>query len=168
LRDIYHLNLASPKYTNIISCVSHTYFSGLVHCVFSTKERRNLISQELQPKLWAYLGGIARKNGMRALAIGGTENHVHVLLSLSPTMPVAKAVQLLKGGSSKWLHESGVKLFAWQEVYGAFTVGTSHMRQTITYIAQQRQHHAKRPFEAEFIAFLRKHGIEYDAKYIWG
>jgi REP element-mobilizing transposase RayT len=148
--------------------VAHTYTSDLVHCVFSTQNRRKSISADLQPKLWAYLGGIARKNNFHALAVGGTEDHVHILLSLPACMPVSKAVQLLKGGSSKWIHDSTKHAFAWQEGYGAFTVGISQKANTIAYIAGQAQHHAKRSFEEEFIAFLKKHDIEYDPQYILG
>ncbi|HYL94439.1 MAG TPA: transposase, partial [Terriglobales bacterium] len=84
------------------------------------------------------------------------------------SMPVAKAVQLLKGGSSKWIHDSTGHVFSWQEGYGAFTVGISQRAATIAYIADQAQHHAKRSFEEEFIAFLKKHGIEYDPQYVYG
>ena len=80
--------------------MAHTYVSELIHCAFSTKNRRSLISPEIQPQLWSFLGGIARKKGFKALMIGGTENHVHILLSLPATMPLAKAVQLVKGASS--------------------------------------------------------------------
>jgi REP element-mobilizing transposase RayT len=148
--------------------MSHTYVSDLVHCVFSTKLRRNLIANEHKAQLWSYLGGIARKNGFKAIAIGGTENHIHILLSLPATMPLAKAMQLLKGGSSKWLNENGAGGFAWQEGYGAFTVGISQQTGTIAYINTQEEHHKKRSFEEEFLAFLEKHGIEYDPKYVWG
>ena len=115
--------------------MAHTYTSELVHCVFATQGRRRIISAELQPKLWAYLGGIAHKNGFHALAVGGTADHVHVLLSLPASMPVSKAVQLLKGGSSKWIHDSTGHVFSWQEGYGAFTVGISQRAATIAYIA---------------------------------
>ncbi|MGB2604452.1 MAG: transposase, partial [Candidatus Sulfotelmatobacter sp.] len=98
----------------------HSYMSGLVHCVFSTKERRNAIAPQKLTKLWSYLGGIARNNGFKVIAIGGTENHVHLLLSLRATMPLVKATQLLKGGSSKWMNNTGHANFAWQEGYGAF------------------------------------------------
>ncbi|MFZ3213420.1 MAG: transposase [Terriglobales bacterium] len=81
--------------------MAHTYISALLHVVFSTKGRQKTISAQLQPKLWAYLGGIARRNGMTAVQVGGIADHVHVLLILPATMPIAKAVQLLKGGSSK-------------------------------------------------------------------
>jgi len=147
--------------------MSHTYTCELFHCVFSTKERRNLITEETQPRLWAFLGGIARKNGFKAIAIGGIANHVHLRLSIPATMSLAKAVQLLKGGSSKWMNEHGTR-FAWQERYGAFTVGVSQREQTMSYINAQPEHHRRRSFEEEFLAFLKKHDIEYDPKYVWG
>jgi REP element-mobilizing transposase RayT len=114
--------------------MSHTYISDLVHCVFSTKLRRDLISTKIQPDLWAFVGGIARKNEFKALTVGGTENHLHVLLSLPATMSLAKAMQLLKGGSSHWMNETHTRGFAWQEGYGAFTVGISQKNDTIRYI----------------------------------
>ena len=147
--------------------MSHSYIFNLVHCVFSTKYRRNLITKERQPQLWSYLGGIARKNGFKALAIGGTENHVHILLSLPATLPLAKALQLLKGGSSKWMSDTGDP-FAWQEGYGAFTVSVSQQVHTIAYINSQERHHAQRSFEEEFLAFLNKHEIGYDSQHVLG
>lgn len=148
--------------------MSHTYISDLVHCVFSTKNRRNIIPPQTQPDLWAFLGGIARKNGFKALIVGGTENHVHVLLSLSSEIPLAKAMQLMKGASSRWMNESHTKGFAWQEGYGAFTVGISQKAHTIQYIRGQAEHHRKRSFDEEFVAFLKKHEIEYDPRYPFG
>jgi len=146
----------------------HTYVSDLVHCVFSTKGRRKLIRSETQPELWAFIGGIARKNGFKALIVGGTDDHVHVLLSLPATMPLAKAVPLLKGSSSRWMNKTHTKGFAWQEGYGAFTVGVSQKPRTIDYVKRQAEHHRERSFEEEFVAFLEKHAIEYDPKYVWG
>jgi putative transposase len=153
-------------YTEIV--MPHTYVSDLVHCVFSTKLRRNLIRQEIQSDLWSFLGGIARKNKFKALMIGGTENHVHVLLSLPGDMPLAKAMQLIKGASSRWMNETYTKDFAWQEGYGAFTVGISQKADTIAYIQSQAEHHRKRSFEEEFIAFLKKHDVDCDPRYVWG
>jgi REP-associated tyrosine transposase len=148
--------------------VAHTYVSGLFHCVFSTKGRRSLIPPAKQPDVWSYLGGIARKNGFKLLAVGGTDNHVHLLLSLPAKVPLAKAIQLLKGGSSKWISDSGMNGFAWQEGYGAFSVGISQQRATIAFINAQAEHHHKRGFEEEFLVYLKKHGIEYHPKYVWG
>jgi putative transposase len=148
--------------------VSHTYISNLVHCVFSTKNRRNLIKPEIQPDLWAYLGGIANKNGFKTLCVGGTENHAHALLSLPATMQLAKAMQLIKGASSHWMNENHTKGFAWQEGYGAFTIGISQKAETIAYIRSQPEHHRKHTFEEEFIAFLKKHNVNYDPQHVWG
>src|ERR1017187_6361169 len=94
-----------------------SYISSYFHCVFSTKERRRLITPELRARLWPFLGGIARQNQMKAIEVGGVEDHVHILLSLPATMAVAKALQLIKGGSSKWIHETfpEQRAFAWQE-----------------------------------------------------
>jgi REP element-mobilizing transposase RayT len=148
--------------------MSHTYVSELLHCVFSTKQRRNLIPQEVQPQLWAFVGGIARKNGFKALMVGGTENHVHILLSLPATLTLAKAMQLVKGTSSHWMNEKFKTKFAWQEGYGAFTVGVSQKSDTIAYIQKQEEHHRKRNFEEEFLALLKKNDAEYDPKHVWG
>ena len=149
--------------------MSHTYISNLMHCVSSTKERLPLIDSELESRLWSYVGGIARENRMKALAVGGTADHVHTLLSLPSTIAVAKAVQLIKGGSSKWIHDMFPKYqeFAWQEGYGAFSVSTSQMKKTVAYIEGQKEHHRKRSFQVEFIEFLDKHGIEYDRRYVF-
>ncbi|MCI0334766.1 MAG: IS200/IS605 family transposase [Planctomycetes bacterium] len=150
--------------------MAHSYVSALYHCVFSTKERQNFITDDLQQHLWPYLGGIARENKMRALSIGGVEDHVHLLLSIPSTLSIAKAMQLIKGASSKWVHGTFPKFrdFEWQEGYGAFTVGVSQVPDTKTYIENQREHHRTRTYQEEFIAFLERHGIEYDPRYVWG
>jgi putative transposase len=148
----------------------HSYLSNLMHCVFSTKERRKLITPEIQERLWPFIGGITKENGMKAIAIGGIADHVHILLSLPATMPVAKAMQFVKGGSSKFVHEtfSNQRAFAWQEGYGAFSVSISHVKETIAYIQRQAEHYHKKTFEEEFRSFLQKHGIEYDERHVWG
>ena len=146
-----------------------SYVSSYYHCVFSTKERRPLITPGLQERLWPYLGGIARQNEMKAIEIGGVADHVHILLSLPSTLSIAKAMQLIKGGSSKWVHESFPehRLFGWQVKYGAFGVSVSLMDKTIQYIQSQAEHHRKMTFQEEFLALLKKHGIAYDERYLW-
>src|SRR5438045_1649744 len=103
--------------------MAHSYTSSLYHCVFSTKDRRPLITPPLQERLWPYLGGVARENKFKAICVGGVEDHVHLLLSLPSTLAIAKAIQLVKGGSSKWIHDNfpDMRQFAWQEGYGAFS-----------------------------------------------
>src|SRR5260370_7198060 len=104
--------------------MAHSYTRNHIHLVFSTKERRNTIPKELQPRLWAYIAGICKNYEMIAVAIGGTENHIHILFHLSSKLALAKAVQLLKGNSSKWISEQGIE-FAWQEGSGAFSFTSS-------------------------------------------
>src|SRR5262245_38585623 len=141
--------------------MSHRYSSLFTHCVFSTKGREPLIAESMKRKLWAYIGGIARTNQFKALAVGGMPDYIHVLLSLPPTMAVAKALQLVKGGSSKWMNDHLPRLtFAWQDSYGAFSIGISQVNDTIRYINTQERHHAKVTFEDEFKRFLKRHGIE--------
>ena len=149
--------------------MSHSYVSNLMHCTFSTKARYPFIDSDLESRLWPYMGGIARENRMKALAIGGTTDHLHALLSLPGMMSFAKAVQLIKGGSSKWINDTfpGTKKFEWQEGYGAFSVSASQVPKTIAYINNQKEHHRKKTFQEEFLELLTKHGIEYDQRYVF-
>jgi REP element-mobilizing transposase RayT len=138
----------------------HSYVSNLVHLVFSTKDRSPMLKPEFQERVWVFIGGIARENEMKALRIGGIQDHIHALLSIPSTMPIAKAVQLVKAGSSKMIRETFAPSFEWQEGYGAFTIGISQVDDTVRYIANQAEHHAKRSSQEEFEAILRKHGID--------
>ncbi len=139
------------------------------HCVFSTKGRQPLMTSALRQRLWPFIGGIARQNKMKAIEIGGVEDHVHILLSIPSTVSIAKAMQLIKGGSSKWVHETFPehRLFGWQEEYGAFSVSVSQLDKITEYIRNQQEHHRKMTFQEEFLAFLKKHRIDYDERFLW-
>lgn len=147
--------------------MGHTFSVNHLHVVFSTKERRKIIARDCQPQLWAYLAGICRNHGMVPLSVGGTENHVHVLLHLPATLALAKAILLLKANSSKWMSER-VKPFSWQEGYGAFSVSSSNLDRVMRYIQNQEAHHRKTSFEDELRVLLKKHGVDYDAKHVFG
>lgn len=150
--------------------MGHTYVANLIHCIFSTKERKRLITPEVQERLWPFMGGIARANDVKPMEIGGVGDHAHLLLAISPKMPLAKAIQLIKGGSSKWAGENFPELrdFEWQEGYAAFSVSQSMVDRTVQYIRNQRKHHSTTTFEDEFLAFLKKHGVQYDPRYVFG
>jgi putative transposase len=141
----------------------HSFTSCLMHCVWATKERRPLIMPDLQRRLWPYLGGIARENKMKALLLGGVEDHVHALISIPATLSVAKSIQLLKGNSSKWIRDTFKEhwAFEWQEGYGAFSISVSSIGDTTRYIENQAEHHRNLTFKEEVEAFLKKHGMEY-------
>jgi REP element-mobilizing transposase RayT len=150
--------------------MANTYTSLHYHVVFSTKNRENHIRAEAKDRIWAFIGGIARENKMKALCVGGTENHIHILLMAPPAIALSKMVQLLKGGSSKWIHDTfpGMRRFAWQDGYGAFTVSKSQIPEVIRYIENQHDHHRVKSFQEEYLAFLKTHGIEYDDRYVCG
>jgi putative transposase len=150
--------------------MGHSYSNLLIHLVFSTKGRTLSLASNVQEQLWPYLGGVASGAQMKALAVGGTDDHVHLLLSIPSSLPVAKAVQTIKGNSSLWIHKTfpGRSDFAWQEGYGAFSIGVSQIDKTAAYIGNQREHHQKISFKEEFLSFLKAHGIEYDEKHVWG
>jgi REP element-mobilizing transposase RayT len=146
-----------------------SYVSSYYHCVFSTKARRPLIHSPLRERLWPFLGGIARQHDMKAMEIGGMPDHVHILLSLPSTLSIAKGLQLIKGGSSKWVHDTFREhwQFGWQVKYGAFGVSASLLDKTIQYIKRQEHHHRKMTFQEEFLALLKKHQIAFDERYLW-
>jgi REP element-mobilizing transposase RayT len=141
-----------------------------IHYVFSTKNRQKLLDKSFRDRLWAYMGGIARQNKMIAQAIGGTEDHVHLLITLPPMMSTAKGIQLIKAGSSKWIHEEFPELsdFSWQTGYGAFSVSINKLPVIKNYIHRQEEHHRKKSYEEEYLFFLKESGIEYDEKYVLG
>ncbi len=139
----------------------NSFTANFVHCVFSTKNRRDLIIPEIQPRLYAYFGGIARNLRFDLLGAGGTTNHVHLLIALPPTLRLAEAIQKLKANSSRWMREQGIA-FEWQEGYGGFSVSPSQLPTVEAYIRNQEEHHRKRSFEEEFQMLLQKSGVTFD------
>ncbi len=147
----------------------NTYTSLHYHLVFSTRQRERWITPEIEERVWTYLGGIARQNNLRPLIIGGAEDHVHLLLGIPPVITVSETLKRIKGGSSGWMKESfpHCRGFAWQDGYGAFTVSRSQIPEIDAYIRNQREHHRIKTFQEEYRAFLVKHEIHYDERYLW-
>lgn len=146
--------------------MSQSLVGNRVHVIFSTKERRPWIAPEYQRRLWTYIIGIGENKGIPVLAVGGMEDHVHTLIALPASEPLAKAVQVIKANSSRFMRRQ-VPDFEWQKGYGAFSVGASAMDATVEYIRNQARHHRKRDFKAEFLEFLRRYGVEYDPEYLF-
>lgn len=139
----------------------HTYVCCRLHIIFSTKERTRSIPAGIQPRLWSYMAGICRRLGVRVLAVGGFDDHAHLLVGLPATLTIAALVQKVKANSSRWMRAEAVKRpFQWQESYSAFSVSVSHVDRTVEYIRRQPEHHKRRSFDQELAAILSKHGIE--------
>jgi putative transposase len=141
----------------------HALISNLIHCTCSTKNRIDSISDPAE--LGRYLGGVAKAKSIPLIIAGGTKNHVHLLIALPAAMSLARALQELKGNSSRWLNRNGGD-FAWQEGYAAFSVSPRSKKAVIAYIANQERHHAKKSFEEELVEMLKQSGIAYDERFI--
>ena len=145
-----------------------THLSLHIHVVFSTKHREPFIADDWRERLHAFLGGAIRTAGCVPEGVGGTSDHVHLLIGIRATHNLADVVRDIKHASSKWVHETiGMKGFGWQDGYGAFTVGASQIAAVKEYIARQIEHHRKRTFQEEYLEFLKRYGVEYHEKYLW-
>lgn len=140
-----------------------------VHLVFSTKRRYPFIDDNLKEKLWAYLGGICKGLECNPIQIGGHDDHVHILCLLSKKITQMKLVEEVKKQSSKWVKtlDSRYANFYWQDGYGIFSVNPSQLDIVIKYIKNQEEHHRKKTFKKELLAFLNKYNVEYDERYLW-
>jgi putative transposase len=149
--------------------VSNTYTALHYHLVFSTKHRERWLTPEVEKRVWSYLGGIAREHKAVPVRIGGFDDHVHLLLGLSPTVAISSLMQRVKGRSSVWMGETlpGFRGFAWQDGYAAFTVSQSGVAAVSDYIQSQRAHHQGRSFEEEWRELLEQHLIAYEERYLF-
>jgi len=141
----------------------------VVHIIFSTKDREPILHIDVRADLYAYLATVVRSEGCECYGIGGVEDHVHLAIRLSRTVPAAKLVERLKSSSSKWLKTQSPALceFSWQRGYGAFSVGPSDLPALRRYLEMQEQHHRKHSFQDELRALLTKYGVEHDERYMW-
>jgi putative transposase len=145
-----------------------TWSQVLLHIVFSTKLREPLITPEIESRLYPYIGGIVRSLDGTVYAIGGVPDHVHMLVRWNTKESIGRLVGQVKSRSSMWVTETFPgSHFKWQEGYGVFSVSPSNKEQVEDYILNQKDHHRRRDFKAEFVALLDAHGVEYDARYLW-
>ena len=148
--------------------MSQSFTNLLYHIVFSTKDRRPLITLDYQPRLYQYIGGTIRGLGGASLGVNGTEDHVHVLARLRPDKSLSDVLRDLKAGASGWMHDVFPRLadFSWQRGYGAFSVSQSNLQQVQRYLREQKEHHRTISFRDEFIQFLQANEIEFDERYV--
>jgi len=148
--------------------MAHTYTNLLIHALFSTKDRRPLLDARIKTDLFSYMGGIISQLKGKPVLINGSSDHVHLLFVLPTTLSLANVMEKLKANSSKWAKANSPhgSLFAWQEGYTAFSVSQSNLERVREYIAHQEEHHRKLTYQEEVLALLKKHGVEFDPRFV--
>jgi len=148
--------------------MANTYTQIHIHCVFAVQNRLSLINERWEDELHKYITGIISNNGHKLLQIGGTNDHIHVLLGMRPMQSISDLMQDIKSGSALWINKNGYAMgkFRWQESYGAFSNGKSQIHLIVNYIKNQKKKHLKKTFQEEYIEILNSFGVEFDMKYI--
>jgi putative transposase len=139
----------------------------LVHAIWSTKDRRALISDDVRAGLHGYLAGILKNLESPALIINSVADHIHVLCQLSKNVAACKLIEEVKKSSSKWMKQNGIAEFTWQSGYGVFSVSQSNADAVREYIGGQAEHHKKRDFKDEFREFCKRYNVAMDERYVW-
>ena len=149
--------------------MAQTLVSLYVHIVFSTKNRTDLITPEIESELFAYIGGVLRKRKTVLIAANGTANHVHLLISMSKKFALSDLVREIKKASSFWIKQKGTEFgnFHWQDGFGAFSVGQTQIADVKKYIARQKKKHKIQNFEEEMRRFYKKYQMPFDENYLW-
>ena len=139
------------------------------HITFSTKNRYPFIDEDIQDELFRYIGGICKKMEFYPVQIGGYRDHIHILCVLSRKETLMKFMEVVKSHSSKWIKTKGDKYkeFYWQRGYASFSVNPTQIEIVKQYIINQADHHKKKTFKEEYLAFLKKYEVDYDEKYVW-
>ena len=146
--------------------MSQSLVKILVHIVFSTKDRADLIPAELENELYMYLHGIIAKHNAKLIIAGGTPNHIHLLISIGKN-EISELIGEMKRSTSLWMKKRSVQRFYWQRGYGAFSIGQSQVGDVSRYIRNQKEHHKKDDFQKEFRELCRRYEVEIDERYAW-
>jgi len=148
--------------------MAHSFTCLFTHIIFSTRQREPLLKPDRKPRLFEYMGGMIRGMEGTSLLINGPEDHVHVLAVLPSTLSLATFMRDFKAGSSGWAKDNlGWHDFGWQTGYAAFSVSKSNVAAVRAYIAKQEEHHRHVSFQEEYLEFLKRHEIEYDARFVF-
>jgi putative transposase len=141
----------------------------ILHIVFSTKDREPRLNPDVRPRVHAYIATVCRDLGADLVRVGGVSDHVHVLTTLPQTLSQAQLIEQIKKASSKWIKtlDSRYRGFSWQRGYGAFSVSPSQTDAVLQYVDAQQEHHRTRTFQEEYRELLRRHGIDFDERYVW-
>ena len=139
-----------------------------IHIIFSTKNRENYINQEIELEVFSYIASLCKSMDCAVQKVGGYNNHIHIMCSLSKNHTLVELIRVIKSNSSKWISEKfSIESFSWQTGYGTFSVSPKDIQLVIDYIAQQKEHHKIKSFQEEFLVFLHKYNMDYNDKHIW-
>lgn len=149
--------------------MANTYTQLYVHVVFAVKGRQNMISPKWKEELYKYITGIVTNQGQKLMIINGMPDHLHILIGMKPDIALSDLVRDIKSNSSKLINEKGLTIgkFAWQNGFGAFTVGQSQKENVINYINTQEEHHRHKTFREEYLDFLNTYQIAYNDQYVF-
>ena len=158
-----------PTWRHVITVMAQSLSNILLHLVFSTKNREPFIDESIERDLFKYVATVSRTLHCPMHGIGAVDDHIHIACSLARTVAVSQLVQEIKQDSSQWMKRQGPSYvdFAWQNGYGAFSIGQSQLGDLQRYIANQRAHHHRESFQDEFRRLLDRYGIAYDERYLW-
>jgi REP-associated tyrosine transposase len=153
----------------MISAMPQSLSKVIVHIAFSTKNREPFLDLDVRPRMHAYLATICRDLGAELVRVGGVADHVHVVVTLPRTVSQAQLVEQMKKASSKWIKQLDPRYrpFSWQRGYAAFSVSPSQLEAVLQYIEAQQEHHRTHTFQEEYRELLRRHGIDFDERYVW-
>jgi len=153
----------------MISAMPQSLSKVILHIIFSTKNREPFLDSDARPRMHAYLATICRDLGAELVHVGGIADHVHIVTTLPRTLSQAQVVEQIKKTSSKWIKEldARYRTFFWQRGYGAFSVSPSQLEAVLQYVEAQQTHHRTRTFQEEYRDLLRRHGIDFDERYVW-
>ena len=153
----------------MISAMPQSLSKVILHIIFSTKNRQPFLDSDVRPRMHAYLATICRDLGAELVHVGGIADHVHIVTTLPRTLSQAQVVEQIKKTSSKWIKEldARYRTFFWQRGYGAFSVSPSQLEAVLQYVEAQQTHHRTRTFQEEYRDLLRRHGIDFDERYVW-
>ncbi len=145
------------------------YLNVKLHMIWSTKNRQRALDPQWAGRLYAFLASIAIAKKAKLIEVNSEPDHIHLYIAMPSTVTIAEMINALKANSSRWIHENFAnrRFFSWQEGYAALSVGPSEEQAVLHYIRNQREHHRKRDFQQEFLEILRRHGIEYDPRYVF-
>ena len=150
--------------------MANTYSQIYLHIIFSVKDRERLIKEHFRVELYKFITQIIKNKEQKLIVINGTEDHIHIVISIKPDILCSELIKTIKVSSTKWINEKKVlrTKFQWQQGYGVFSYSKSQMKDLIEYVNNQEEHHKRRTFKEEYIDLLNKFEIEYDEKYILG